>query len=189
MDKSLTIATSQVPFIVYLVVAGMVGVLIENTQYIYIYALLLLSLFGCLEGWKRSIEFLGGTDAVFSRTTLFGIVVRKHRVPLSEFKIIRNRIQFNGARISGNTCVTELVDVMGRVFKVREESIGFPNNESSEARWYVERIAELTLIPKGEPLIENPLQKIQVARKRAGTFTVMQFRPLNQTLTHVRSPV
>jgi hypothetical protein len=45
---------------------------------------------------------------------------------------------------------------MGRVFKVREESIGFSNNESSEARWYVERISELTLIPKGEPLIENP---------------------------------
>jgi hypothetical protein len=35
MDKPLAIATSQVPFIVYLVVAGMVGVLIENTQYIY----------------------------------------------------------------------------------------------------------------------------------------------------------
>ncbi|MFT5721900.1 MAG: hypothetical protein ACI9W6_002218 [Motiliproteus sp.] len=70
--------------------------------------------------------------------------------------MIRNRIQFNGSRISGNTCVTELVGEMGGVFIVREESIGFFNNESTEARGYVERISELTLIPKGELLIENP---------------------------------
>ncbi|MFT5721901.1 MAG: hypothetical protein ACI9W6_002219 [Motiliproteus sp.] len=53
MDKSLTISTSQVPFIMYLVVAGMVGALVVNTQYLYV--LILLSLFGFLVGWKRSI--------------------------------------------------------------------------------------------------------------------------------------
>jgi hypothetical protein len=55
MDKPLAIATSQVPFIVYLVVAGMVGVLIENTQYIYIClaSIIAVWLFGGLEALNR----------------------------------------------------------------------------------------------------------------------------------------
>jgi hypothetical protein len=154
MDNSLKISSSQSPLIMYLIAAGMAGVLIASAQYMYI--LFVLLAFGFLVGWKRSIEFSEGADAAIYRTALFGVLIRQHRVPLSEFKMIRNRIQFNGTRISGNTCVTEFVDEMGGVLKVRDESVGFSNNEPLKARRYVERISELTSIPKGALLIENP---------------------------------
>lgn len=154
MEDSLTIERNPVPFVAFLAAAGLLGLVLASGGYLY--AALLALIFVTLLGWKRSYKFVSGSDSVISREKLFGVVLRKQLLPLSEYRIIRNRIQFNGARLSGNKCVTELVNHVGDVFRVRDESIGFVRDEPHNAREFVNRLSKITSIPEGAVIIENP---------------------------------
>lgn len=100
-------------------------------------------------GYKQHYVVIEAADSLVAHTTLFGFDLKKQFVRLADYSTIRNRIHFRGARLSGHSCITELVRPDGIVLILREEPIGFTSKIPADAEALLAKVAELTKLSKG----------------------------------------
>lgn len=147
MAQSIDIAHRPTPFTVYLALAALAGYTMTTGNFVAA-ATTVVAMF-LLFGYKHHYVVIEAADSIVAHTTLFGLDLKKQFVRLADYSAVRNRIHFRGARLSGHSCITELVRPDGTILILREELIGFTNKIPADAEALLAKVAEITKLRKG----------------------------------------
>ncbi len=83
-----------------------------------------------------------GKDNLEMTTEILGIIIKRHRIDLTKYYGVRNRLSW----AFGKQCVTELVTRTGETFKIRIELMTYQITE--EARIFVKDFIKQTGMPE-----------------------------------------